>query len=237
VSQQELEKYCRALYQDVAVKHQEFAGNPDFATEECGFKILYGPPVHRTPILFIGLNPGFDPKAGRLKHDIKWEQCWPANNLNVTQNWPLAEWLRRCFRQGSAKEWLCFENSMQTNLNFFKSTGIDKGALPWSSSSAEVRSDLERFCENKLKQLIEEVKPRTLVSLGARPFEALNMEASPIGIKRDSDNVCLWKEGHYHGMPLLRLLHPTGARATEEHRYWIWQKLLKFVRQGEGPIH
>jgi hypothetical protein len=71
---------------------------PDLGTAAFGFKILYGPPLQRPPVLFIGYQPG-----GRTPEPGE-RDGWPTRIDYACQPWPLARGLRRVY---SAEELDC----------------------------------------------------------------------------------------------------------------------------------
>ena len=201
---QEIYRETKAFYDDRA---------QDLGDADCGFKILYGPPVHKPPILFIGYQPGGSQKDKNNSEHLK----WPEHCEYAVAQWLLAEKLREVWPQ----EYL----AKCTGLNgfFFRA----QNAQTWRRLPLKLRKDLEKFCTEKAHTLIKAIEPRQIVFIGMNTFNQFAGSASKC-LKGPNSKRILIREGSFCGIPACGVLHLSGARIQTAHRKEIYD-YLRFI--------
>lgn len=174
------------------------------ATWPLKYGILYGPPVYRAPLFFMGANPG------------GWEEAplrttWPETfeYADEKETYPLARFLRDVFRRADRLEAL--QASTGANLLFFRSSklGWDPRGTGWGNNPPEIRSKLESFCRNETGKLIELLEPQMLFIMGKSVFDRF--------IPKPHSEVLApcgrWvaAKGRVNGLAAMGVMHPTGC--------------------------
>jgi hypothetical protein len=92
--QADIDEFARGLYAETRIFYQGIS-------RECGhlgFKILYGPPLFKAPLLFIGYQPGGGSVARAKEQEAAGtHEGWPDESEYVTKPWRLAKRLRAMF--------------------------------------------------------------------------------------------------------------------------------------------
>jgi len=171
---------------------------------------LYGPPIFRPDLLVVGRNPGFN-AADLYDEEIL---TWPKDNDYANKNWKLAAKLRSIFSAANLETLL--ERSLGTNRLFFKSKGLGKHktGLGWADNSPEVREQLEVYCAHEVGELVRLLEPKLVLALGLSVFDATASTAH-----RDIRSVKgrrLAAVGEAGGTKIVGIIHPTGARVSNE---------------------
>ena len=145
---------CKRIYSDTRLFY--YAEAPKLGAEARGFKILYGPPVERPPVFFIGYQPGGKaPGPGEQEQEQK---RWPPTIQYVTEEkWALAKNMRRIF--GTA-----FLNQCAgANALFLRSPEVRHYSR---KVSKELRCRIADFCIPRVSELVREMKPHLVVLNG-----------------------------------------------------------------------
>ncbi|MEO1034997.1 MAG: hypothetical protein AAFX44_05485 [Pseudomonadota bacterium] len=204
----EVTEYCEGVYQRTYELWRSL--EDQFPTWGCRFGILYGPPSFRPDLLIVGRNPGFNPD------DLFDEEVvtWPSENEYIRKHWPLAKKLRMVFDDAGKGSLLA--NSLGTNKLFFKSKSIarEKSGLGWQDNPLAIRQRLEGFCSKELTNLIDFLEPKTVLALGLSVFDEMadSTDRDLLSFK----NRRLARFGSSNGRPMIGVIHPTGARVSNE---------------------
>jgi hypothetical protein len=142
-----------------------------------GFQILYGPPFREAPILFIGYQPGTGLKSPEEEREYGSEDGWPSVCEFATENWVLAKNMRRMF----GRELL--QQCVGVNAIFVRSPSLEHYR---KHVTLELRRRMEKFCLVQVTEMVEALRPKTVVVLG---FETLALFAQATDGKQD-------KRGH-----------------------------------------
>jgi hypothetical protein len=90
----EIEAICRSAYDETRTYYDRIA-------EPCGnlgFEILYGPPLHRPDVLFLGYQPGGGASSlEEARESYPLPDRWPDASVYLTAKWHLARRLRSMF--------------------------------------------------------------------------------------------------------------------------------------------
>jgi hypothetical protein len=162
-----------------------------------GYKILYGPPHHRPPVLFMGYQPGGN------KPEPYEKDRWPAVSEYATENWPLGRKMRGLFDQ----EFLAECSGL--NAIFVRAPSADA----YRREFKETLGAIEKFCMDRVHRLVRAMDPQKIVVIG---FAALNLFGSSKPILSNSAGRVLVREGRVAGWPALATLHLSGARISAE---------------------
>jgi len=174
------------------------------------YGILYGPPIFRAPMFFMGANPGGGEEAPL-------RTTWPQTFEYAHEDYALARVLQDLFRRANRLGTL--QASTGANLLFFRSKKL--ASLPegngWGNNPPEIRSMLEAFCRTETEKLIELLDPRMLFILGKTVFDRFvpqphSQVLAPYG---------RWiaGKGMVNGRVAIGIMHPSGSfwsRAEKE---------------------
>ena len=116
------------------------------------YRILYGPPLERPELYFIGYQPGGGEADVRAEHLSK----WPEVNDYVTAYWDVARKMRSLFPLEDLRK------SMATNAIFFRSPNVET----WRSNPPAVRIELEELCRQENERMLAHAKPTLIIALG-----------------------------------------------------------------------
>jgi hypothetical protein len=89
---QSAEELCVAIYAETRAFYGETA--QQLGAEAYGFRILYGPPISRVPILFLGVQPG----GGAPDADKGMQANIRHGHRAATTRWRVGHW-RNVFRK------------------------------------------------------------------------------------------------------------------------------------------
>jgi hypothetical protein len=109
-------------------------------------------------------------------------------------------------------------NSVKLNLIFFRT----KREAKWKSIEKTLRQEMEDFCFEKVKDIIEHLQPKLIITEGIDTFNTLTRQVlqSPEKPTYDGDpkksNMTIFAKGTYMNIPIIGLIHPSGARYSTE---------------------
>lgn len=183
------------------------------------FSILYGPPISRPPIFFIGLNPGGGPEESL-------ELSWPPEFEYARADYRLARRMRELFDRLGALPVL--EKATGANLLFFRTPCLEgnNGGTGWQDVPVTLRKPLEAICREKLMQLIRSMEPRTLFALGMGVFDQLAQEGATDVLAPRGRRLAA--RGVMDGIPLIAIMHPTGSRWSERD----WEDVVAYLSES-----
>jgi hypothetical protein len=160
-----------------------------------GYKILYGPPHHQAPILFIGYQPGGDaPEANET-------DCWPSVYQYATENWPLTRVMWKLFDKEFLKQ-CCGLNGI-----FVRAPSSDV----YRREYREARYSIEKFCLERVGRLVNAINPQKIVVIG---FAALELFGGSKEFVKNSNGRVLMKKGQIAGRPAIATMHLSGAQIS-----------------------
>ncbi|MDL1955774.1 MAG: hypothetical protein LWW95_01785 [Candidatus Desulfofervidus auxilii] len=178
-----------------------------------GFSVFYSPVSQNPQFMLIGINPGGDESCFDETRDSK----IPLEHEYFKENYLLAKTMRYIFEKAGLEQEL--KQSVKTNLNFFRS----KGEKQWNEIEANLKKEIESFCEKRIKEFIEVAKPRVIFceafSVLERLLKILNQETSQLMIDYRSSKPSnrlyrlyqsfKFKDFYVNG--IIGIPHPTGS--------------------------
>ena len=174
-----------------------------------GFKILYGPPRSEPRVLIVGLQPGGD--ASRAKDA---ELRGPSIvNEYLSESWPLAAELRKRFGRAFLQE------AVGVNAMFFRAPSW----AMWQEIDRNLRSELEMFSLEQIKQLIQAMKPKQILILGWDTLDLMGRAGfREMVANRPLSNAPrrrrLLQKGTFGGIPAFAIPHPSAAWKNPIHQ-------------------
>ncbi len=193
-----VESVCRTIYTEVADLYARSA--PGMAECNFGYRILYGPPVLRAEMLFIGYQPGGAASGAAEGQEEGQHLGWPPTCEYAHRDWRLAARMREVWGSGTLAR--C------TGLNaiFFRAPSM----RAWRRLPRTVRVELEAFSAERAERIVKALKPKRLVIIGLKTFARLTTGADDlIGEQR-----VLVRRGQLWDRPAYGTIHLSGARIS-----------------------
>ena len=192
---------------------------------EPGFSVFYTPLKYEPELMILGMNPGGSEKD----FDLTKARLIPKDHdyfITYPDPYRLAEKMNNVFKNIGKMPLL--KNSVKLNVNFFRS----KNQEGWNKINPELRKEAESFCKDKVKEIIEKLKPRTILAEGIGSHEIIKKN---LGIEKLSDELvsspeskqALFIETVDSPIPLYGIAHPTGARGVFEKDWNLIESSLK----------
>lgn len=164
-----------------------------------GYHVLYGPPIHKPPVLFIGFQPGGDQRTN--DHELlEPAQSWPPTSYYATEDWKLARTMQGMF----GVEFLT--RCTGTNALFFRSPSM---SVFYSETPGPTLVKCDQFCQAQVQKMVEVLNPQTVVCIG---FSTLRRFGLTFPVLKNTSGRSLLEEGTVLGRPALATLHLSGAR-------------------------
>jgi hypothetical protein len=204
-----LSEWGSNFIREVHLKWESFKGtNPLF---DSGFSVFYSPLKISPKIMLIGFNPGGGPESFDLKNAL----TIPTKHDYFAEDYPLAKKMRAIFKNMNQEELLA--DSVKLNLIFFRTTDMEQ----WNQLEPLVRKDIEAFCIQKGKEAILHLKPKVILAEGIQTYLQLKRA---LDVKADdrifeSKGRSLFIENKFNETKLLGIIHPSGARVSNEE--WV----------------
>lgn len=204
------EQVVRAVEVETQAYYRE--NHADF--QDRGYHIMYGPPLPRAPILFMGYQPGGDQRT----NDHRREQVggrWPAVSFYATEDWTLARSMRAMFGADLLKR--C------TGLNaiFFRSPNI---RVFEREVSLHRRRDATRFAVERVARVVAALQPKLVVAIG---FKSLRLFGPTEDVLVNARGRSLIIGGAVAGVAALGTLHLSGARIASLDRAAIARTIIE----------
>ncbi len=134
-----------------------------------GFAVFFSPVPETTPLLILGLNPGGDINDFREADARK----IPETHDYLLWNYPLARAMRGLFeRMGEAD---LLKASVKSNLLFFRTPTFSA----WRELPAPLRDRLTVFCDDAVREMVDKLRPRTILLEGMSTFDRFRAMGSP----------------------------------------------------------
>ena len=218
---QEIEEWGEKLTQDVC-QHWETWKN-DYSFSKSGFAVFYSRPRLNPDLLILGFNPGGDENAFDLKRDSRLPDFHDYFQ-DGDGDYRLAQKMRGLFKDIDKEETL--KNSVKLNLIFFRST--DKNQ--WNQINRPLRQEMEKYCLSKVREVIKVLNPKVILTEGIQTFQILHAnlpQASPPQFESINGRRAMFAKSNFSGIPLLGIIHLSGARPSEEEMQSIKKILSK----------
>ena len=210
---QTVEAKCREIYREAEVIFSQLPRSRYY-----GFKILYGPPLFRPPILFIGYQPGGGSADFERETARGTDKQWPPTCDYATQDWAIARKMRGLF----GREFLA--GCTGTNAIYLRSPSIRDYRR---DHDRDTRSKVERFCLAQTAQIVEVINPQKIVVIG---FGTLGLFGpSNVGAK-NANGRALIRIGKVAGRPAIATLHLSGAHISRSDLEIIGSAIQDEVR-------
>ncbi|MEG8015272.1 hypothetical protein [Sphingomonas sp. 22R3R2A-7] len=216
IRQQEFEIGLRAIYARVAARWNDHAS--EILEGRCGYSILGALPVRKSPLLIIGLNPGYDADDATMPPHR--QTTWPLHAYLDDDRYPLKDRLKDLLDSDPWRGPLSL--ALTTNFLFFRSRSLRGDQPAWQQVPLQLRRELQAFCLGELQELIDLVAPKRILVLGMTAVGQYLYDNQP-ALQDDKGNWLIAK-GHLWGRPAIGIKHPTGARWTNRdwQRAKIW---------------
>lgn len=185
------------------------------AVDKYGFQVFYSPVRINPDLMIIGYNPGggesaFHPERDSSIHSI-------TEHEYFENDYPLARKMKDLFKAiGKTK---LLKNSVKLNLIFFRTLNVTQ----LSSFDKGLKREIEAFCFQKVRETIDTLKPKVIITEGIGTFNALLTQAlgtsgTIMGYEKapGTDRRAIFASGSYNQIPVFGLMHLSGARPTRE---------------------
>ena len=154
----------------------------------------------------------------------------PGEHEYITEDYPLARKTRDLFKSLGKLELL--GNSVKLNLNFFRT----KSDQDWEALDVDMRTELENFCTNKVREIVTRLKPKIVIAEGIgktypRLKEILFDGAKDLMNVKGSNGRNIYISCGNNAVKLIGIIHLSGARVSADELVEIGKNLsldLKF---------
>lgn len=198
----DLEELCRAIYRNTAEFYRSIAPGMDEAA--LGYKILYGPPYPRPPILFVGFQPGGRAPEAARGEAIGERTRWPPRFEYADADWRLAV--------NARKIWPVEQLSGCVGMNavFFRSPKV----TTWRSFC--ISNEAEAFCQPHVEALVAALNPLRIVVIGVGTYDKLSRGADMEPALVSSKGRVLVSRGQLWCRPVCITLHLSAQISNED---------------------
>ncbi len=203
---------CRAIYDEVAAFYAALA--PQLGSAARGYEILYGPPLHAPPVLFVGTQPGGTRVSQHRAHGADLGGAWPEGCEYATAPWPMAAHMRAMF--GVALLSRC----TGTNAVFLRAPDV---VTYRRELEAGLRREVAAFCAARVERMVRAMRPERIVAIG---FDSLAAFGPSEPVLWGASGRALLRAGAVAGRPALATLHLTGAWISGPDRRAMTEGLL-----------
>jgi hypothetical protein len=203
---------CKAIYRETQAFYDEVSPPTAF-----GFKILYGPPIAKPAILFIGYQPGGADADNKREQLRGVHERWPAISEYVSNDWPRTPNVATRLQEILSIEFL--GGCVGMNAIFFRAPS--KAAYDEIYPS-HFRARIQTFCVSKTLKIVQTLNPERVVIMGLGTM-ALFGKSQP-DLTNASGRV-LTKTGKVGDYRSLGIMHLTGARIATADRNRIAERL------------
>ncbi|MCU1247890.1 MAG: hypothetical protein JWQ49_919 [Edaphobacter sp.] len=205
-----IENVCRAIYTETGRFYEEL--QPRMGDLAFGYKIMYGPPVIRPRVLFLGYQPGGAAADDERERANGAHEGWPQGSEYASERWRLAAIMQKMFDRDKLK--CC------TGLNaiFLRAPSVES----WERTRRDLRDTVEAFCLPRVNQIVQALQPVLVVAIG---FKALDLFGpSHIDLVNAKGRV-ITKSGVIAGYPAIGTLHLSGAQISGLDRVRIAERV------------
>ncbi len=206
---------CRAIYGEVAQFYAALA--PRLGEAARGYEILYGPPLCRPPVLFVGTQPGGTRVSQHRERGADLGGAWPEGCEYATAPWPMAVRMRAMF--GAALLSRC----TGTNAVFLRAPDV---ATYRREVPAGLRREVAGFCAARVERMVRAMRPERVVAIG---FDSLAAFGPSEPVLWSASGRALLRTGAVAGQPAIATLHLTGAWMSVPDRRAMTEGLLDWL--------
>lgn len=209
-----IDAICESIYAEMA----QFYGLRVSATCPYGFKILYGPPLFRPSILFLGYQPGGGIEDYERELADGAQRRWPQINeyADETRKWALARNMRAMF----GKSFL--ESSVGLNALFVRSPSVERYQ---SDIDAATRLAIQKFCFPRVERIIDAVEPQRIILIGLGTLALFGRGETDLVSEKGH---VLTRLGEISGRRVLAVQHLSAAHISNPNRNRIRDRILAF---------
>ena len=198
-----------------------------------GVKLFYGPVKKLPKLMILTYNPGGD-KRSFQKDLIRFNE----GNFNpyhkheyVDRNYPLARKMRELFSNNLD----LLEESVALPIMFFRSKDTKMLKKRFQKNK---RKEAEKFCLEKVKQIIDFLHPQKILIIGVSTHKKLRKKIM-IGINENppffsvypTKKETLYIISNWKSIPVLTTRHISGSRITIEDIDRLRHQLRKFFKK------
>ena len=206
------EEVCQKIYFEA----QDFFGEAR-RPFNYGFKILYGPPIIRAPVLFIGYQPGGADDDHERKVNRGSDKGWPAICEYATESWILAKTMRKMFGRAF------LEQCTGLNAIFLRAPSVDFYNRQLDQSS---RTAIKEFCLPRVGRMVEAINPQKIVAIGFSTLELFG-GGNP-DLLHEKTGFALTKVGKICERRAVATQHLSGARISNHNLSRIAKRVVEF---------
>jgi hypothetical protein len=184
---------------------------------DAGIKVFYSQPIEDPELVIIGYQPGGNYTHFKNEDEDKFAKgnFTISKNEFITTGYRMAKRMREFFGPEHID---VLEKSVIFPLVFFRAPRISTWRS-WGNSK-----EAEMFCFLKIEEIIQKLKPKTILVLGLATYEKMST------FLKMNDEMFLYLETKEKGkrkvgataitdrVRVFAMLHPTGARISNEHR-------------------
>lgn len=180
--------------------------------DERGFAIFYSPLKKDAKIAIIGYNPGGGSESFAIE-DVR----MPSEHEYHTAKYPLAKKVCKIFSEAG----LDIRETVKFNLIFFRS----------KKANEMNNRELIHFSEQKVMQILNQLRPKLIITEGFATFERLlQLKNGKKIYEEDLKGKCILLVGELEShTTILGMKHPTGARLSNEILSELGKKIKLFI--------
>lgn len=177
-----------------------------------GFGVFYSPIYYKPDLMLIGYN------VGGTEKDFCLQECLviPDEHEYFVFDYTLARKQKQIWEKLNKIDTL--RKSVKLNLNFFRSRNIAQ----WVTVPKVIRSELEGFCINKVKEIIIELNPKIILTEGMRTYDELlwkifgkeSLKVTDVKIK--NKRMRIFTKSFVEDKNIFGIAHLSGCRLSEE---------------------
>jgi hypothetical protein len=202
----------------------------EFPTWKYGIKTFYSPVNERPPLAIISYQPGEGEQRYAKEDKVPFEKGNfrpPMSNVYIDENNKMAKKIKDLFDFDGLET---LKKSVVFPLIFFRAPSVKI----WKKESGkEDRNKIETFCFDKVKEIIERIRPKKILLLGTsttyEEFKKINpLQNEQILHTRGKRKERMFIIADYKECKIFAIIHPTGARISSKD----WDELKKLVKKN-----
>ncbi len=217
----DLTKWAENLQEEV---YKEWKTKYEFW--EPGFKVFYGPISRNPKIMLISQNPGGNYRSFLEEDKIRFENndFSPPKESPYSGDRRMAKKMQDFFDRDIS----LLQNSVTFPIIFFRS----KDTKVLKTIERFKLYEMERFCFKKVKEIIETLKPETVLITGIHTHqklkEILGLFDEEIFLKSESGRLVAI-ESKINNIKIFSMIHPTGTRINKNEWFHIKDLFYRFI--------
>lgn len=213
---EQIEKWSENFTEEVYKEWKE-----NYSEVETGIKTFYTPVEENPPLMIIGYNPGGD-KTSFQKDRERFENgdfSNPEKSELLTKDYTLARKFRNKIFQEHTD---MLKDAVKFDLIFFRS----KKASYLKDQLGDDYQEALDYCYNKSEEIIEKLQPEAILLYGISTYDkfkkniAEDFEEKQC-LKSESTGWRLLCRGQWKGKKVFGIIHPSGARVSNEE----WKRI------------